>query len=46
MDMKEYTFKTQHRPGKDNANADALSRLFTIPDDINLRVNTGDSALS
>ena len=27
MDLQEYEFEVQHRPGKQNSNADALSRL-------------------
>ena len=30
MDLQEYSFDVQHRPGNDNGNADALSRLPPI----------------
>jgi hypothetical protein len=28
MELQQYTFTIQHRPGKSNANADALSRMY------------------
>jgi hypothetical protein len=28
MELQQYDFNIQHRPGKNNANADALSRLI------------------
>ena len=30
MDLQEYSFDVRHRPGNDNGNADALSRLPSI----------------
>ena len=44
--MQEYNFTTEHRPGKDNANADALSRLFTIPNDINIKFSSCNMCIS
>ena len=31
MDLQEFDFIVSHRPGKENLNADALSRLVTDP---------------
>ncbi len=39
MEMQEYDFIAEHRPGSENANADALSRLIKIPDDINIKLS-------
>ena len=46
MEMSEYNFTSEHRCGKDNANADALSRLFTIPNDIHAKLHYNNMSIS
>ena len=46
MDMQDYNFISEHRSGADNANADALSRLITIPDDISIKYCYNNMILS
>ena len=44
--IEDCDLRTQHRAGKDNANADALSRLFHIPEDINIKLSNHTEVIS